>query len=133
MRPPQAASGNSNTTCHCNVPKEVEISVNAFNSELPIAGNTELVPRGKTSSLGENEKRLAEWKDRLPPDPSRYSNLKDYYAAYQEWRGKTCAEVTIPIIGFKILFCFNNPSSQISGPRFFHTYPIPPPKIESAK
>lgn len=106
--PPQAASGNSNTTCHCNVPKEVEISVNAFNSELPIAGNTELVPRGKTSSLGENEKRLAEWKDRLPPDPSRYSNLKDYYAAYQEWRGKTCAEVTIPIIGFKILFCFNN-------------------------
>lgn len=95
--------------CHCDVPKEFETSVNAFDSELPIAGNTELISAGKTSSLGEQEKRLTDWKDHLPPDPSKYSSLQDYYKDYQEWRGKSCADFTIPIIKIRVFFCFNNP------------------------
>lgn len=103
------SNGTQNITCHCEVPREFETSINAFYSELPIAGNTELIKPGKTSSIGENEKRLTDWKNHLPPDPSKYSRLKDYYQDYQEWRGKTCAETNIPIINFKILFCFNDP------------------------
>jgi hypothetical protein len=107
--PPPGGCGVFPVICHCEVPKEFETSLNAFNSELPIAGNTELIPSGKTSSLGENEKRLTDWKNHLPPNPKDFSDLKKYYEAYQEWRGKTCASVTIPFIKIEIFFCFNNP------------------------
>ena len=90
--------------------REFIVAFNAFESELPIAGNTELIPSGKTSSLGEKEKRLTDWKNHLPPDPSNYKTLQDYYKKYQEWRGRTCAEFRIPIIRTTVFFCFNDPS-----------------------
>jgi len=95
--------------CHCNIDRELEISVNSFDSELPIAGNTELTPNDRGNSIAEDFKRLSDWTNHLPPNPSKYPSLKDYYKAYQKWRGKTCAEVTIPIINIKVFFCFNDP------------------------
>ncbi len=101
---------------HFKAPREFIVALNAFESELPIAGNTELIPPEKTSALSkifgglETAKRLTEWKNHLPPDPSKYDNLQEYYKDYQNWRGKTCAEFKIPIINIEILFCFNDPT-----------------------
>jgi len=104
------------TTCHFTIERLFQIYLDAFDSKLPIAGQTELVPGGETSKLPLEEKlRLTEWSDndKLPPDPSTEANssFQEYFKAYQDWRGKSCLEspVDIPIINKSIMFCFDNP------------------------
>lgn len=103
--------------CFCQIDREFSIEINAYDSELPIAGNTELIPAGQTSLISafSNEKRLSDWNGNLPPDPNDFSSFKEYYIEYQEWRGKKCADVMIPIINKVVMFCFDNPAD----PNFF--------------
>jgi hypothetical protein len=101
---------NSNNSYTCTINDSFEAYVDAFYSELPIAGNTELIPRERAIPLFEEEKRLADWIGHLPPDPTRFDNLQDYYRAYQGWRGRTCLVFEIPIVNKEVMFCFNNPA-----------------------
>lgn len=98
-------------TCHCEVPKEFDISINAFDSELPIAGNTQLIADKSTSSIAELPKKLSDWEGRLPPDPADFASIDEYNIAYQQWRGKYCPAITIPLINKKIYFCVEDPTN----------------------
>jgi len=49
------------------------------------------------------------WNDRIPPQRKDFSDYTAYYKALREWRGQSCGEFTIPIIGTKILLCYDNP------------------------
>lgn len=105
---------NDNTTteipCQCKVSKKVETNINTFDSELPILGNTELINYPNPSSVLDERKRLQDWKDNKPPDPSQFEGFQDYYKAYQRWRGKSCVSVPIPIINKEVMLCYNNPT-----------------------
>lgn len=91
-------------------------SLSAFNTiidiALPLLAN--IVPSIGTDAL--RDAIGSPWNDRKPPlesgtDPNGelFTDLT-YRKAYQEWTGKTCAIVTIPIINIKQLFCVDNPA-----------------------
>jgi len=61
------------------------------------------------------EKRLSDWKDRLPPLIKDYESLTDYQIAYKRWRGERCAVAEIPsfipvVGGKKFFYCFDDPT-----------------------
>ena len=103
--------------CDCEIPRDFSIEINAYDSELPIAGQTELVPSdGSTSivaSLFIDEWRLSDFAEHLPPDvlDSKYDEWVEYYKAYQEWRGKSCYEIALPMLLKTVMFCFDNPAN----------------------
>lgn len=45
------------------------------------------------------------WNERIPPQRKNFPNFLDYWEAYKEWRGNSCAQLTIPIIKKKVLLC----------------------------
>jgi|GEM_PF-3399460 len=99
-------------TCHFEIPRDFDISINAFDSELPIAGQTELVPGGHPAPNGYTTAwNLSNFESHVPPDilDSSYKEFTDYYKDYQNWRGHSCAEIPIPIIFKTVLVCFENP------------------------
>jgi hypothetical protein len=60
-------------------------------------------------------RRLTSWADSAtkknqPPKEEDYVNepFIDYWKAYKEWRGNTCAKVTIPGTNVSMLFCVNS-------------------------
>jgi len=121
-----------NTECYFEAFRDFKIYFNAYESELPIAGQTELVPAGDPPNIGPE----IQWReeatgaindqgfiDHPPPDPNDFSNYQDYYRAYKEWRGSRCLEVTIPIIGRKIFFCFDDPTRPNFWSKFYPNIP----------
>lgn len=100
---------NGTAMCHFVVPRKFGISINSYNSEYPIAGNTELVPGGETQKKSAIDIRLEDYK--IPPDINQYTKgeFAEYYRDIRRWRGDSCAMVRIPIINKKILLCFDNP------------------------
>ena len=48
------------------------------------------------------------WNSRTPPQRKDFLDYTAYYKALREWRGQSCGEFTIPIIGTKILLCYDN-------------------------
>jgi len=100
--------------CHFKQDRDFYISLDSFNSEYPIAGNTELVSIDKPPSeiadkTVSKKMRLSDFSKHLPPDKNKFDNYQDYYEAYQRWRGKSCLSVPIPIIKKDIILCFDNP------------------------
>jgi len=68
-------------------------------------------------ALEDSKRRLANWdnqffgiKENKPPLEEEYQNKTfiEYWQDYKEWRGNTCAPVTIPGTSLTILFCINN-------------------------
>lgn len=49
------------------------------------------------------------WNKKIPPLPWDFSDPQLYLKAYQEWHGKTCVLVPLPITGQKLLACVSNP------------------------
>lgn len=59
-----------------------------------------------TECPGGNEVRLSDLrKNGEPPYPSQYDNFKEFWFAYQEWRGKFCVSIPFTNLGL----CLNNP------------------------
>jgi len=99
--------------CTFDLPRSFIIETDAYNSTLPIAGQTELVA-GDDPKLAEalklarllQEHRLQDFEDKQPPELTDFVDYRDYYATYQEWRGKNCwqtpTHITVPIVGINI-------------------------------
>ena len=104
--------------CDFDMQRTFTIETDAYNSELPIAGQTELVKGSEPGLLLKvletysklpltpdvvQEHRLEDFNSQQPPELTDYVDYRDYYAAYQEWRGKNCwqtpTHITVPIIG----------------------------------
>jgi len=49
------------------------------------------------------------WNDRVPPLAKDFEDDLLYRKAYNEWRGKSCAIVTLPVVNVKSLLCVENP------------------------
>lgn len=79
---------------------------------------------GFLSQLLDNEKRLSDWKDHLPPLREDYDNYSDYYVDYRKWRGESCAKINIPVINKEALFCFNNPLKPDYWSTLFNNIPL---------
>jgi len=104
------------TRCYFEVDREFIVSIDAYESELPIAGNTELI-EGGTTEWPQNAWRLArqsEYKEafdeHLPPIIEDYDDFFEYYVAYEEWRGKRCHWITIPLINKEVFLCWDDPT-----------------------
>jgi len=78
------------------------------------------------------ERRLTDWtENEFPPlisDPS-YADYADYFAAYQRWRGKSCAVITLPDIiplvgGKKLVLCAENPLKENFYSQLFPYIPL---------
>lgn len=48
------------------------------------------------------------WNERIPPLAKDFEDDLEYRKAYQEWRGKSCVIVTMPIVNLRNLLCVEN-------------------------